>query len=535
MNNRYRDLFKLFHRDERGQAMVITAILALVLFRCVMTSYNTGVAVSARIRGQTVADAAAYSGAIWQARFLNYCAYTRRAILANYAHIGLMNANIVNKMVVDNIMDCNDLWITAYQDRGLVTDLLEPLDFLRDIMVPVQGEHGDPKSGNFIPNLVDGQHVAEHMNVLLAESQEALHASIWPIEGIMDKIIEDSCIDGGEIVQAGLSHALGGNLIPSNGITNAFPLTGGLNANLLGGALGAPNLPLINALPKGLVYRDPDKTKIPLTEIRPLFERGHTKIGLPWHWGFGPIQGRPYSSIGIPPLNNPDYLKTVNVISTPLPIDDMGDTIVRASGQKGFFRTKEGFLGAILGVIGQYLWFYIRIQIGPFPLIIWIATPILGNGAKWQYDMRHKFVHVYEVRDEIKNSTDFHLLEPRVYCAVAMKFDKIPFFRPNPNDLTRHLNLLNEGGDFVCISSAKVYFQPLGANELTRRGAYPDTHFPFFGAKLATIKDGGRKKNSLFGPGQLLINSTRNPVDWLYNVSVVEQVGFSAFGYYPNY
>ena len=95
MMQRTRDLCTLFQRDERGQAMVITAIMSLLLFRCVMASYNTGVAVASRIRGQNVADAAAFSGAIWQSRFLNYCAYTRRAILANYGEVALMKANMV--------------------------------------------------------------------------------------------------------------------------------------------------------------------------------------------------------------------------------------------------------------------------------------------------------------------------------------------------------------------------------------------------------------------------------------------------------
>jgi hypothetical protein len=351
----------------------------------------------------------------------------------------------------------------------------------------------------------------------------------------MNKIIQDSCIDPGEIVQASLSHVAGGNLFPGNSFTDQFAfLTMPLNAGLLGGALGVPDIPVFNMLPKGLVYRDKNKTRIPLSEIRPLFENGHTKVSHPLHWGLQIFQGRPYFGIGIPPLNNPDYLKIVNINTMPLPWFG-GDTTLTASGKKARYRTREdGFYG-FPGMLGQYLWFYLRIDTPFGPIIIWIATPILGNGEKFDYTTKHDIVHVYEVRDEIKNSTNYHLLEPRVYSAIAMRQNMLPYFRPNSAEPSRHLNLLNEAGDIVCISSAKVYFQPFGANELNRIGAYPDTHYPFYGAKLATIKDGGRRRNALVGPGRLLIESSRNPLDWLYDVSVAEEAAFTALGYYPNY
>jgi hypothetical protein len=540
MITRTQNMLKLFQRDERGQAMVMTAILSLVLFKSVMASYNVGVGISARIRAQTVADAAAYSGAVWQARFLNYCAYSRRAVLANYAHIALMNANIVNKMALDNIQDANDLWITAYQDRGNVTDMLEILETLRDSLVPVKGDHGEPESGKGIPNLVDGQHVAEHMNVLIAESQEALHNAIFPIESVMDKVIEDSCINPGEMRQAGLDAALGGGVLPT--VPGNLPLnyTTPFNANVLKGALGAPRLAGINLwgfLPKGLVERAPtDYHRPKKKEITDLFESGHTKVGLPWHWGGFLIQGRPFFSIGIPPLNNPDYLKIVNVNTMPIPslLGGDGDTKLTITNDKPKWKTGEHGWYGFPGMLGQYLWFYLKIDTPFGPIIIWIATPILGNGESWEYEGKHKIVHLYEVREQMYRSSDFHLLEPRVYSAVSVESDQVPYFRPNPNFPDRTLGLGAEFRDMTALASAKVYFQPFGANELTKRGAKPDLHYPFFGAKLATIKTGGaRNPNDLMAPGRLLLIAASNPLKFL--LGAPEANGFRLLGWGPNH
>ncbi|MEW8461032.1 MAG: pilus assembly protein TadG-related protein, partial [Candidatus Thiodiazotropha endolucinida] len=73
---------------ESGQALPLgiaflmsTILLGLVLF-------NTGQTASERSRLINTADAAVYSGLIWQARALNFQAYTNRAMVANQVSIG---------------------------------------------------------------------------------------------------------------------------------------------------------------------------------------------------------------------------------------------------------------------------------------------------------------------------------------------------------------------------------------------------------------------------------------------------------------
>ncbi|MCU7907045.1 MAG: hypothetical protein KZQ76_14640, partial [Candidatus Thiodiazotropha sp. (ex Epidulcina cf. delphinae)] len=58
-------------------------LLGIVLF-------NTGQTASEKSRLANTADAAVYSGLIWQARALNFQAYTNRAMVANQVSIGQM-------------------------------------------------------------------------------------------------------------------------------------------------------------------------------------------------------------------------------------------------------------------------------------------------------------------------------------------------------------------------------------------------------------------------------------------------------------
>jgi len=70
-------------RRQRGQALPLG--LALVLFGIIggFVLYNTGQSATDKARLVNAADAAAYSGVQWQARALNFQAYTNRAMVAN--------------------------------------------------------------------------------------------------------------------------------------------------------------------------------------------------------------------------------------------------------------------------------------------------------------------------------------------------------------------------------------------------------------------------------------------------------------------
>ncbi len=71
-------------RAERGQALVLGAVLGLVIVIAVLTTVNVGHAVHERVRLQNTADAAAYSMAAVEARAFNLYSFANRAQVSHY-------------------------------------------------------------------------------------------------------------------------------------------------------------------------------------------------------------------------------------------------------------------------------------------------------------------------------------------------------------------------------------------------------------------------------------------------------------------
>lgn len=69
--------------SQAGQALVLAIAFAAVLAGGSLWAFSWGQAVNDKLRLQNAADAAAYSAAVWEARSLNFQAYTNRAIVAN--------------------------------------------------------------------------------------------------------------------------------------------------------------------------------------------------------------------------------------------------------------------------------------------------------------------------------------------------------------------------------------------------------------------------------------------------------------------
>ena len=77
-------------KDEGGQIVVFTAIFGLILVMFVSLVYNVGVFVGEKMKVQDAADAAAYSQAVWEARTLNFYAYTNRARISYLVATGFL-------------------------------------------------------------------------------------------------------------------------------------------------------------------------------------------------------------------------------------------------------------------------------------------------------------------------------------------------------------------------------------------------------------------------------------------------------------
>lgn len=73
---------------QRGQALPLAMTLLVAVAATVFFMFNSGQLVQEKIRLTNTADAVAYSAGVFEARVLNYDAYTNRAIIANEIAIG---------------------------------------------------------------------------------------------------------------------------------------------------------------------------------------------------------------------------------------------------------------------------------------------------------------------------------------------------------------------------------------------------------------------------------------------------------------
>lgn len=71
-----------------GQIAPIALFGVLIASAVLVMMFNTGQKVTEKSLVANAADAAAYSGAVWTARHLNFMAYTNRAMIANHVAIG---------------------------------------------------------------------------------------------------------------------------------------------------------------------------------------------------------------------------------------------------------------------------------------------------------------------------------------------------------------------------------------------------------------------------------------------------------------
>ena len=72
----------------RGQIAPVALFGVLIASAVLVVMFNTGQKVTERSLVANAADAAAYSGAVWTARHLNFMAYTNRGMIANHVAVG---------------------------------------------------------------------------------------------------------------------------------------------------------------------------------------------------------------------------------------------------------------------------------------------------------------------------------------------------------------------------------------------------------------------------------------------------------------
>jgi hypothetical protein len=75
-------------KNNKGQVLPLTLGFLLAVLSVVFYMFNTGQVVQEKMRLTNTADAVAYSAGVYEARVLNYDAYTNRAMIANEIAIG---------------------------------------------------------------------------------------------------------------------------------------------------------------------------------------------------------------------------------------------------------------------------------------------------------------------------------------------------------------------------------------------------------------------------------------------------------------
>ncbi|MEW8472743.1 MAG: pilus assembly protein TadG-related protein [Candidatus Thiodiazotropha endolucinida] len=162
---------------ETGQALPLgiaflmsTILLGLVLF-------NTGQTASEKSRLVNAADAAAYSGLIWQARALNYQAYTNRAMVANQVSIGQMvslTSWTQYAYIVARNIDYIGTWFPIIRPYTQAAESIT--EMIDGVMVNI--------AEAFIP-------VIDTVNGVLSQSQHAIFlASFAATPGIVREVVE---------------------------------------------------------------------------------------------------------------------------------------------------------------------------------------------------------------------------------------------------------------------------------------------------------------------------------------------------------
>ncbi|MET0499530.1 MAG: pilus assembly protein TadG-related protein [Steroidobacteraceae bacterium] len=119
---------------QRGQIAPVALFGILIASAVLALMFDTSQKITSRSLVANAADAAAYSGAVWTARHLNFMAYTNRAMIANHAAVGHFISYVSWIRYVDDSIDYIDRVAQWIPYAGQYVDLVQQLvDEVRDV------------------------------------------------------------------------------------------------------------------------------------------------------------------------------------------------------------------------------------------------------------------------------------------------------------------------------------------------------------------------------------------------------------------
>ncbi|MES9970964.1 MAG: Tad domain-containing protein [Candidatus Thiodiazotropha sp.] len=164
---------------EVGQAMPLGLAFLMTSILFCLVLFNTGQTASERSRLINTADAAVYSGLIWQARALNFQAYTNRAMVANQVSIGQL-VSLTSWTQYAHILARNIDYILEYFPvaEPFIEAAERITESIDDVMVNV--------AEILIP-------IIDSINGILANTQQAVYvASFAATPAIVREVVEDN-------------------------------------------------------------------------------------------------------------------------------------------------------------------------------------------------------------------------------------------------------------------------------------------------------------------------------------------------------
>jgi hypothetical protein len=494
-----------FAKDEDGAVMILTAILILLLVKVAMSTYNVGVMAVEKTRLQMTADAAAYSSAVWQARFLNHCAYTRRAIIANNALIAYITA-----------MEANMKFIDEYEKEEIACDNCPlPIDLgfiywlgdeYTEAMQTVDPDNipGPPRisvtildplyeaSWTLLTTLGDARDVANTLNKLYALSQEDVYFfASRPWYTVVPHIVEEANRERNGYKPVEIKIDPGFTEWADNSVSSKK--AGLLNEHFL-------RQEPISYFADDIKARMDEFTD-PEVDMRTIIPAGPIAITNPFlpptipfvaarpYWAIDPVTWaltNAWTSLSIICISDgPDERVTHIVTGTkPMTMDY----------QEGVAKTKDYNAG------GRYYVGFQTVTVIPTIISVPIFTSISDPGP-WEGEFNNLLtdddLKLYELNDVEPSA-----MEPSVYAALRIERDQLvgsgipgtAGYKPAKLFHNIGVPLGEQVIPILAVSRAKVAFQPTWAGDNTVK---PSMYYPMWEAKLAPIYGDRRGEHSL--------------------------------------
>ncbi|HEU4484564.1 MAG TPA: pilus assembly protein TadG-related protein [Povalibacter sp.] len=114
-------------RWQGGQIAPVALFGVLIASAVLILMYSAGQKVTEKSQVANAADAAAYSGAVWTARHLNFMAYTNRAMIANHAAVGHFVSYVSWIRYVDDTIDFIDRITQFIPYVGQYVDIVQQI------------------------------------------------------------------------------------------------------------------------------------------------------------------------------------------------------------------------------------------------------------------------------------------------------------------------------------------------------------------------------------------------------------------------